>query len=75
MPKGSVDVDSYRRDFNRRHVTNDPLAEPYTAPVCSNMACSTYGAVRDPLLVAVLLRSSELLRQLGAVDVRVQLRH
>lgn len=36
---------------------------------------STYGAVSDPLLVAVLQRSPELPRQLGAVDVRVQLGH
>lgn len=33
----------------------------------------TYGAVRDPLLVAVLLRSPEFLGQLGAVDVGVKL--
>lgn len=33
----------------------------------------TYSAVRDPLLVAVLLCSPEFLGQLGAVDVGVQL--
>lgn len=34
---------------------------------------STYCAVRDPLLMAVLLCSPELLSQLGAINIRVQL--
>lgn len=34
---------------------------------------STYCAVRDPLLMAVLLCSPELLGQLGAINIRVQL--
>ena len=34
-----------------------------------------YSAVRDPLLMAVLLHSPELLSQLAAVDVGVQLRY
>lgn len=33
----------------------------------------TYGAMRDPLLVTVLLRPAEFLSQLGSVDVGVQL--
>lgn len=50
---------------------NAGAGQCYAAHV-NNTVC-TYGAVRDPLLVAVLLRSPEFPGQLGAVDVGVQL--
>lgn len=45
----------------------------FTYNLVSYCTVYTYSAVRDPLLMIVLLRASEFQGQLGAVDVGVQL--
>lgn len=53
-----------------RHAEKGFLKMSYDQWIVLN---STYCAVRDPLLMAVLLCSPELLGQLGAINIRVQL--